>query len=302
MPTSPAGGAADADGAVAGQSGAAPAGRAAGERHMAGRFEDWAKRNIALTVLTFAAVLISSVITLFTTAGDLKDWYESRFEWKEVEYEKLASLHAGYSFAKFREELGAPLFTEPVKERKGLTENIFEGRGYWVDVVTDRGGTALSYAVTSCESDFRPTFSFGIGQDDMNVTLNRDFMAKDSVRDIGMLKVFVSGATANSYAFQIIPASNPTNYKSYGWGVNDACSWRSQRSSDMLDSWLKWQDDHLSSEPYLQMDDLSGALRGLMGNSIVNTYMETAPHVLESDVYPWQVGVDRILTRTVSQP
>ncbi|MET9409546.1 hypothetical protein ABZX90_27835 [Streptomyces sp. NPDC002935] len=328
MPTSPANGAAGSGGVVPGQSGAASGGAAGsggvvpgqsgaasggaagsggvtGERHMAGRFDEWTKRNVFLTVLAFSAVLISSVITLFTAASDLKGWYESRFDWKEAEYEKLTSLHAGYSFAKFREELGAPLFVQPVRG-KDLTENIFEGRGYWVDVVTDKSGTSLSYAVTACKSDFRPKFSFSIGSVDessgaLSVTLNQDFMTQNPVRDFGTLKVYASGATSNSFAFQVIPPSNPTSYKSYGWGLNDACPWRSTLSGDSLDSWLKWQDSHLSSKPYFQMDGLSAPLRGLMDRSIVNTYMETAPHVEESDVYPWQVGVDRILTRTVSQ-
>ncbi|MGW1215696.1 hypothetical protein ACWD5F_39300, partial [Streptomyces sp. NPDC002499] len=282
-------------------SGAAPGGR-----HMAVRFEDWTKRNVFLTVLTFAAVLISSLITLFSTVVELKGWYESRFEWKEAEYEKLTSLHAGYSFATFREKLGAPLFVEPV-QGKNLTENIFEGRGYWVDVVTDKSGTALSYAVTACNIDFRPKFSPMMGSFNrspsgrLDVTLNRDPMAKDSVRSFGMLKVYISGATSNSYAFQVIPPSNPSNYKSYGWGLNDACSWHSNRPGDITDSWLKWQDAHLLSKPYLSMDELSNSLRLLMKKSIVNTYMELAPHVEESDVFPWQIGVDRILTRTVDQ-
>ncbi|MEV0910252.1 hypothetical protein [Streptomyces hokutonensis] len=304
MPTSPTGGAAGAGGVVPAQSGAAPGGAADG-RHRAGRFEEWTKRNVFLTVLTFSAVLISSFITLFGTLGDLKGWYESRFEWKDGEYGKLTSLHAGYSFAKFREKLGAPLFVESVQGKR-LTENIFKGRGYWVDVVTDNSGTALSYAVTACERDFRPKFSLMVGSVDgssgyVDVTLNRDLMDNDSVRDFGMLKVFISGATSNSYTFQVIPPSNPTNYKSYGWGLNDACSWHSPRSGDILSSWWKWQDSHPSSQPYLQMSDLSASLRGLMKQSVVNTYMETAPHVEESDVYPWQVGVDRILTRTVDR-
>lgn len=304
VPTSPVGGAAGAGGAVPGQSGTAPAGAAA-VRHMAGRFEEWTKRNVFLTVLIFLAVLISSLITLFTAAGDLKGWYESRFNWREAEYEKLASLHAGYSISKFREELGAPLFVEPVQD-KGLTENIFKGRGYWVDVVTDKSGTSLAYAVTSCDEDFRPKFSFAIGSDgessgELSVTLNRDLLSKEPVRDLGALKVFISGATSNSYAFQVIPPSNPTNYKSYGWGMNDACSWISATSDGALNSWIDWQNDHLSEDPYLEMGGLSVSLRGLMKTSIVNTYMETAPLVSESDVYPWQIGVDRILTRTVGQ-
>ncbi len=275
---------------------------------MAGRFEEWTKRNVILTVLTFSAVLISSIITLFGFVGDAIGWYESRFEWKDAEYEKLTSLHAGYSFAAFREKLGAPLFVQPVVDKKGLTENIFKGRGYWVDVVTDKTGTALSYAVTSCSRDFQPKFSFMIGSFDakssgrLDLTLNRDSMSERVVRDFGALKVYVSGATANSYAFQVIPTSNPSNYKAYGWGMNDTCDWRSNpatKTGETYNSWLDWQDAHPASKRYLQMDNLSTSLRGLMAKSIVNTYMETAPHIEESDVYPWQIGVDRIFTRTV---
>jgi len=262
---------------------------------MAHRFEDWTKRNIFLTTLIFAALLLSSLVTISSAVGDLRTWYESRFEWKDAEYAKLASLHAGYSFATFKDKLGAPLFVAPVPHTQ-FTENSFKGRGYWVDVVVDKAGTALSYAVTSCQEDFRPAFSFADGDSTAHVTLNRSTMTR--VADGAELKVFMSGATANSYAFNLVPGSNPTNYKYYAWGLNDSCKWKSTEGEDVSDAWLSWQDRHLSNDPYVEPDGLDASVRALMRKSIVNTYMETAPMVPDSKVYPRQIGVDRILIRT----
>ena len=64
----------------------------------------------------------------------------------------------GLHVARFNSELGTPVFSR--KSRRGdLREDSFRRRDYWVQTVSDRDGTVLSYAVTSCDPDFRPTFT-----------------------------------------------------------------------------------------------------------------------------------------------
>ena len=94
---------------------------------------------------------------------------------QEPEGEQLAALHAGFSRAIFRDELGAPVFDRRSPDRQ-VREETFRGPDHWVQAVSARDGTVLLYSVTAC-GDFKPRFEFPVaapkgGRSTAVVTLN----------------------------------------------------------------------------------------------------------------------------------
>ena len=67
-------------------------------------------RLTAKLVLGAAAVL-SAVVVVSGAAIYVGHWYSDKFRWRQTEYQKLRSLHAGYSVARFEAVLGTPVFS-----------------------------------------------------------------------------------------------------------------------------------------------------------------------------------------------
>jgi hypothetical protein len=102
----------------------------------------------------------------------------------------------------------------------------------------------------------------------------------------------------NSYIFRVFYGGNPTNYKSYAWGLNDSCPWSFERSKNLYEAWFDWSFQNPRRRDY-DIKDLDSAARELLSKSVVNTYAETAPGIDFEKTYSEQIGVDRILIRTV---
>jgi hypothetical protein len=248
------------------------------------RFADRAKRTPLLVLLSFAAVLISSVVVVSGAVVNGWNWYSNEVQWRDDEYRKLRSLRAGFSLESFKEALGSALFVRPSENRK-LVESSFRGRDYWVQAVSDRYGVVQLYAVTSCDLDFKPVFK---SIDNPPIVLNETRFSE--LFDDADADYFISGATANSYLIESFYGGNPSNYKTYAWGINDACP---------------------ATHTFLELGGGAPKYRGPVSHAAdsikrfrkraaINTYAETAPFVdLASLRKSFQIGVDRILIRTV---
>jgi hypothetical protein len=114
---------------------------------------------------------------------------------------------------------------------------------------------------------------------------------------------FPSGATPNSRFFESLGGGNPTDYKEFAWGIDDACP----------DWYTRYDRMYRRTELGGPVRGYRGTVRrvprrliGLRKTQSVNTFAETAPF---SDPRPFwgfesvfQVGVDRLLIRTVVPP
>ncbi|MFG1681640.1 ETEC_3214 domain-containing protein [Nonomuraea sp. NPDC049269] len=277
-----------------------------GRQSFGTRFDSWTKRNFTIVVIVFVALLASSIITIISSVSSAGDWYTRTFNWRENEYRKLTGLQAGFSMEKFKSTLGDPLYRAKVSNTgRKLIESVFPGRGYWVDVLSDDSDVVLAYSVTSCNRQFQPTFRPNMNPSSP-ITLNKTTFADIPVNSDADTTVFLSGATANSYIYQSIYQGNPSNYKTHAWGLNDACQWFSTKDSKGLGGrWLTWNASEEGGK-FTKNKSIGPEMRKLLAISAVNTYMETAPNAVDistdehgiKELYPQQLGVDRIIVRS----
>lgn len=281
------------------------------------RFEQRTRGNPLLVLLFFVSTSLSAVVVLASAAIWSVNWYEDRFDWRDREYSKLTSLHAGFTRKKFEAVLGEPAFDrqrrlrrrKAVRDRRLFTgpppagpyrEQIFRLREHWVQAVSDRHGTVILYSVTACGKDFKPTFRVPGTDDRRSLVQLNDSTFRSVVSDERfdpLVDFFGSGATANSHFYDIFYGGNPSNYKTFIWGLNDVCpDWFEYYGSRWFISLLPRHDP-----PHYRgwLSRAPSWVKRLRQESIVNTYAETAPVVELDDLTgTFQVGADRILTRT----
>ncbi|WP_331718837.1 hypothetical protein OG851_43190 (plasmid) [Streptomyces sp. NBC_00161] len=263
---------------------------------LAERFDRLTGRNLLLKVVLLMAGLVTAISTLTTAVVSVVEWRPKK-DWRSVEYAKLGRLRAGHTLESFRAVLGAPLYRRTPKGGN-LTYSTFSPRpDYWVDVVTDSHDVSVAFAVTSCEADFRPTFTFRDGPTHPRVTLRATRFQDMEQRSSANVKALM-GATTSSYAFHVFYGGNPSSYRSLAWGVNDTCSaWREDQTEDALRPWAEWHIRTEDSEAIRPWSELAPSDQERLGRVVVNTYAETAPFIEFSKVYPEQIGVDRITVR-----
>jgi hypothetical protein len=254
------------------------------------RVAQWRERNPILVVLFLLASIVTACSVLTLALLDVYDRYDRRFNWREREYAKLEGLRAGFQLERFRDALGTPVFRRAARNGS-LLESSFRGRDYWVQTISDRQGAVKAFAVTSCDESFRPTL---VGPVDLRVTLQQSTLASvagDDAFPPDVDVVLAIGTTANTFLFDVLYGGNPTLYKSVAWGANDACppplatrAARLLRERGLFDF-----RGSVTRRP---------VLREIQPLVTVNTYAETAPGVDFRELAPFQIGVDRILTRT----
>jgi hypothetical protein len=265
------------------------------------RVDQWAKRNPTVVVLSLAAVLVAAVITLVGAGGSIIDWYERTFRWRQAEYARLEGLRAGFTLAQFERTLGNPLFARPTP-KGGLVESTFRGRDYWAQAVSNRQGTVLLYAVTSCSADFTPRFALPVYGRNVSVTLNRSTFAAVLPHDElsrERADYFASGASGDTYYYDEWYGANPGFYKEFAWGVNDACpDWFPEQKALERKGLLP---DYPLRQWNGYVAEGGPSVARFRANVAVNTYAETAPLVdfpkLGGGLH---IGADRILIRTVT--
>jgi hypothetical protein len=280
------------------------------------RFDAWLRNTPIVLILGLTAFLLTTVIAIGGSVTVAIHWYHKNHEWRQREYEKLADLRAGFTIEHFEAVLGEPVFrrsavlVQPVfrgpPRRENVEESTFEGRDYWVQSVSDAGTRSVQlYAVTSCSRTFNPTF---VLPDSTRITLNRTTLARIhlSAGLAALANYFAPGATANAHFIDYASGGNPWNYKSFAWGYNDACvnvpTW-----ADYIPNtdWPFGGDERYFGRSAGGGPEIQAFRRRLP----VNTYAETSP-ASGFDFFRnegnengnFQVGVDRILIRTVIAP
>lgn len=261
-----------------------------------------ARGKLFLAGLAVASTLLSLAIGVSAAGISVNDWWEKNVDWRDQEYEKLRSLHAGYTRAKFESVLGEPVFDRPAANGK-FREQTFRRREYWVQTISNEGGSVVLYAVTACDHEFQPTFPVTGGRrsgaQDVAVTLNSSKFS-EIAPDHALLDYEGTAATSNSRFYEIQSSGNPSNYKTFVWGINDVCPdffnevypAIYERSGIRPESHRTptYTGDLAKAPPWV------GRVRTSLS---VNTYAETAPLFdLRRLPEAFQVGADRILTRT----
>lgn len=241
--------------------------------------------------------------TLATAGQGIWHWYEMKYQWRAREYSRLSSLRAGFTSDRFDEVLGAPTFSRVSFDKKWI-EYTYDERDYWVQSVTRPGSATVAYfAVTTCSPRFNPTFSIG---ENKTVRLGTETLADVSPDGSAVteLRYQFPGATANAYMWEIYSGGNPSNYKAFAWGYDDACG---------DDAWETWLARSRMPSRYIFGIQTDAPKRSLFAQPgiaklrrqvIINSYAETAPtdEDFPSDEGGFQIGPDRILTRTVGFP
>jgi hypothetical protein len=241
--------------------------------------------------IVLLAFLISTLFTIATAVTEARNYYNETYRWRDREYKRLSSLHGGLNIEKFHEILGTPVFITTAHDGVPLNEATYKGRDYWVQAIFNSNGMVLMFSVTACE-DFNPTFVNQIGK----VTLGRSRMAfSDNIP--GAIHYNIPGATANAYLIDEYYLGNPGNYKTYYFGLTDACGrlvGESYLTSPMFQDgyFLGWENRTYPRTDYRILE--------FRQTSIVNTYGETAPFVdTKAFLASFQIGPNRILTRTL---
>jgi hypothetical protein len=128
-----------------------------------GQAEAWTRlvRRV-YRVLTKPVLALAGLITAIVIVADTLPSVWHRLNWRPVEYTKLASIHAGYELDYVEEVLGPATVVTPLPSNRH-TQALFVRREHFVQVVSDRQGRVLLYAVTACRPEFQPTFDAGEG-------------------------------------------------------------------------------------------------------------------------------------------
>jgi hypothetical protein len=254
-----------------------------------------------LAVFFFVTVVVSSLVVLVGAGVSVVRWFDETFRWRDAEYSHLAELRAGFTLSEFEHVLGTPLFARPASSH--LTESTFRGRDYWVQAISDAGGTVIVYAVTSCDASFTPSFTLPLSGDTRGkITLNRTRPAFAlPQRDVKRVRVnYFTGITTDQYYFDEYYGANAGFYKSYAWGVDDACpNWYSDQTR-LVARHLMPGDHQLSYRGYAE--DGGPSIARFRSHVPVNTYAETAVGALGFPKLKTglHIGVDRILIRTAT--
>lgn len=267
------------------------------------RFDRWVRRSPPVLIVGLLLFLLASAADLGERVTAAWGWYDDRFEWRDDEYSKLQQLHSDLTLERFEEVLGAPWFRVASEDRRWM-EHTFKGRDYWVQAVTRRGsGTVSLYAVTSCSESFRPTFHLADGT---RITLNGSTLASVQPKLAFDLRTdyFFPAATANMRFLEEAYGGNPGNYKGFVWGYNDACGDPPHLTQDEVDAVFDGETPQPGGLYGLRrsVTELAVPLRSLRKRVVVNTFAEWGPTEYFRMGVPFQVGIDRILIRTVREP
>jgi hypothetical protein len=241
---------------------------------LAERIDRWRERNSVLAILFLVSSLITAVSVLTLATLNVYDRYRRHFEWRAIEYRKLASLRAGFQISKFQQVLGPPVFVDRIGKR---TTNTFRGRDYWVQAMTRGEGKVIEYAVTSCDKRFRPTFSL-YPSSSVRVTLQRSTLAEVrealtkevGINDLVIVR-YVNGAHTAPF-YDTFDGANPFGYKTFAWGFDDSCPPAPDAAlRSLYGANLSEFNNYLSRGPTV--------LKRAETSVVVNTYAETAPTI-----------------------
>ncbi|MDO8742125.1 MAG: hypothetical protein Q7J45_01120 [bacterium] len=248
------------------------------------------EKNSYVRSIALLALVLGAFITIGTFVRGIggylsEDVFVSRNISKQLEH-----LSAGQSIDYFKKYLGPQILQREVGAK--MSESVFYYKGAYIQALVDKSNNeAVYWAVTYCEPLVlnRPVFSMGryVAAKDVlkpgagtTILAPRLILNKSTFTDFlkderGELHEFISGATANSYAYEAVYLGNPSAYQTLLVGVNDICP----SSSDL--------DDHLDADPmWLESGEkpTEDAIKRFREGVRINTYGETAPFMGEEVV------------------
>jgi hypothetical protein len=166
--------------------------------------------------------------------------------------------------------------------------------------------------VTSCSSDFKPTFRLPLsspnGSAAATVTVNQTRFTEVIPRreEVGIHADYNTGASADQYYYDLYYGANPGFYKSFAWGLNDACPDWYRLFSTLSREGVAPGLNKLNYHGYVLTGGTSVAR--FRSHAQVNTFAETSV-LPTAKAYGFprlrlglHIGVDRILIRTATFP
>jgi hypothetical protein len=127
--------------------------RPAPEQHRWHRTWHWV--SAPLKAITWLAALLAAITALYAYGPAAYRF----IAWRQVEYDVIENIHAGFNIAYIDEKLGKPAMVKAVTAQRPLTQYIYLRRDYVVMADVDSAGEVELYSVLSCDASFAPTFA-----------------------------------------------------------------------------------------------------------------------------------------------
>lgn len=115
----------------------------------------WQWISAPLKAITWLAALLAAITALYAYGPAAYRF----IAWRQVEYDIIENIHAGFNIAYVDAQLGKPALVKAVSAQRPLTQYIYVRRDYVVMADADSAGEVELYSVLSCDASFAPTFS-----------------------------------------------------------------------------------------------------------------------------------------------
>jgi hypothetical protein len=238
------------------------------------RQASWTQRwyfgyRVLLRPLLWLSALIGAVLVVVDAYPRARD----QVFWRDVDYAKLRSIHAGYDVAFVKDTLGTATQTQALGET-GFTKRIYVLRDAYAQVVSDQADRVVLYSVSSCDPEFQPAFDTG-GPEEVQLQTQRLadtplVEASGSVDDAMETGSRVldympanTGSTPEHYLEWSGPSSTASGLRSYFVGVNPLCVEEAVRTGS---------DNEYYRGP---LDEAPPGLLGVRERYAANTFAET---------------------------
>lgn len=248
------------------------------------------EKNEYVKTISLVALVLGALITIGSFSKTVGHIFYEEFFATEIMSREVSNLAAGQDIDYFRKLLGPQILQREVSPK--IQEFIFHYKNAYIQtLVTKEDNNVIFWAITDCIDELvieRPAFYNYADKLVLNKSTFKNFFGQEK----GDLEIFISGATANSYAYESIYLGNPSSYQTVVVGANDICTY--------FDA-----DIELSGS---YPEDVAGAkqkeINDFRSKNVINTYGESAPvegdgilRMLKSGDPYLNFGVDRIRVR-----
>lgn len=243
------------------------------------------EKNPYIRAVALIALVLGAFITIGTSSINIGGYLSENIFVAGNISNQIRKLAAGQDIEYFKKYLGAQILQRDVDTE--LTEYVFNYKEAYIQALVEKKNDEVIYwAVTYCGDTpvvlERPVFSMGgryVGKDvygreviekflSPRLLLNRSTFTDFLKNEKGELKIFISAATANSFAYESLYFGNPGAYQTIIVGVNDICP----SAGDLY--------AHLDADgTYLEkgQSPTKEAIDSFRKDVRINTYGETAP-------------------------
>jgi hypothetical protein len=116
----------------------------------------WPKLKTLGKGITGLAGFGAAIVAIFAWFPMARDFVNPNFK----EYENLKTLYVGASVSHFDSTLGPPSIVKAIPGETGTMERLYVKKDYVVETLATADGQTKLYSVLSCNSDFKPSFTF----------------------------------------------------------------------------------------------------------------------------------------------